>query len=54
MTFISHSIAQVWIDPGSTPFVNPNFMSSLDIKVERLPYELEISTPFSEFMFLID
>ena len=34
------------IDPDAThSFVNPTFMCGIDVKAERLPYDLEVRTP---------
>ena len=34
------------IDPGAThSFVNLTFMYGIDVKAERLPYDLEVRTP---------
>ena len=34
------------IDPGATHFfVNPTFMYGIDVKAERLPYDIEVRTP---------
>ena len=43
---VFHRLAKSLIDPGAThSFVNPTFMCGLDVKVERLPYDLEVRTP---------
>ncbi|XP_071913991.1 uncharacterized protein [Coffea arabica] len=43
---IFHRLAKVLIDPGAThSFVNPSFMSGIDVQPVRLPYGLEIWTP---------
>nr|XP_027109206.1 uncharacterized protein LOC113729075 [Coffea arabica] len=43
---IFHQLARVLVDPGAThSFVNPTFMSGIDIKPVRLPFDLEIRTP---------
>ncbi|XP_071933123.1 uncharacterized protein [Coffea arabica] len=43
---IFHRLAKVLIDPGAThSFVNPSFMSGIDVQPVRLPYDLEIRTP---------
>ncbi|XP_027122132.1 uncharacterized protein [Coffea arabica] len=40
--------ASVLIDPGAThSFVSPAFMAHIDIKAEKLPYDLEIKTPIT-------
>ncbi|XP_071940239.1 uncharacterized protein [Coffea arabica] len=40
--------ANVLIDPGAThSFVNPAFMAHIDVKAEKLPYDLEIKTPIT-------
>ncbi|XP_027169681.1 uncharacterized protein LOC113769431 [Coffea eugenioides] len=37
---------KVLIDPGTTHlFVNPTFMSGIDVKPDRLPFDLEVRTP---------
>ncbi|XP_071901009.1 uncharacterized protein [Coffea arabica] len=43
---IFHRLARVLIDPGAThSFVNPNFMSGIDVQLVRLPFDLEVRTP---------
>ncbi|XP_027158207.1 uncharacterized protein LOC113759830 [Coffea eugenioides] len=43
---IFHRLARVLIDSGAThSFVNPNFMSGIDLKSIKLPYDLEVKTP---------
>nr|XP_027127768.1 uncharacterized protein LOC113743892 [Coffea arabica] len=43
---IFHRLARVLIDPGAThSFVNPTFMSRIDVKSVRLPFDLEVRTP---------
>ena len=43
---IFHRLAKVLIDSGVTHFfVNPNFMSGIDLKPINLPYDLEVRTP---------
>ena len=43
---IFHRLVKVLIDPGAThSFVNPNFMSGIDVKPIKLPYDLEVRTP---------
>ncbi|XP_027166680.1 uncharacterized protein LOC113766715 [Coffea eugenioides] len=43
---IFNHLARVFIDPGAThSFINPNFMSGIDLKLIKLPYDLEIKTP---------
>ncbi|XP_071926121.1 uncharacterized protein [Coffea arabica] len=43
---IFHRLAKVLIDPGAThSFVNPSFMSGIDVQPVRLPFDLEIMTP---------
>ncbi|XP_027171655.1 uncharacterized protein LOC113771252 [Coffea eugenioides] len=43
---IFHRLARVLIDPGAThSFVNPTFMSGIDVKPVRLPFDLEVRTP---------
>ncbi|XP_071923175.1 uncharacterized protein [Coffea arabica] len=43
---IFHRLARVLIDPGAThSFVNPTFMSEIDVKPVRLPFDLEVRTP---------
>ena len=40
--------ASVLIDPGAThSFVNLAFMAHIDVKAEKLPYDLEIKTPIT-------
>ncbi|XP_071933807.1 uncharacterized protein [Coffea arabica] len=42
---IFHRLARVLIDPGAThSFVNPTFMSGIDVKPVRLPFDLEVRT----------
>ncbi|XP_027120450.2 uncharacterized protein [Coffea arabica] len=43
---IFHRLVKVLIDPGAThSFVNPTFMSGIDVKPVRLPFDLEVRTP---------
>nr|XP_027075952.1 uncharacterized protein LOC113699803 [Coffea arabica] len=43
---IFHRLAKMLIDPGAThSFVKPTFMSGIDVKPVRLPYDLEVGTP---------
>ncbi|XP_027171901.1 uncharacterized protein LOC113771524 [Coffea eugenioides] len=43
---IFHRLVRVLIDPGAThSFVNPTFMSEIDVKPVRLPFDLEVRTP---------
>ncbi|XP_071905696.1 uncharacterized protein [Coffea arabica] len=43
---IFHRLAKVLIDPGAThSFVNPSFMSGIDVQPVRLPFDLEVRTP---------
>nr|XP_027101529.1 uncharacterized protein LOC113722417 [Coffea arabica] len=43
---IFHCLAKILIDPGAThSFVSPAFMFGIDVKAERLPYDLEMKTP---------
>ena len=43
---VFHRLANILINPGAThSFVNPTFMCGTDVKVERLPYDLEVKTP---------
>ncbi|XP_071901054.1 uncharacterized protein [Coffea arabica] len=43
---IFHRLVRVLIDPGAThSFVNPNFMSGIDVQPVRLPFDLEVRTP---------
>ena len=43
---IFHRLAKILIDPGAThSFVNPKFMSGVDVKPIKLPYDLEVRTP---------
>ncbi|XP_071924788.1 uncharacterized protein [Coffea arabica] len=43
---VFHWLAKILIDPGAThSFVIPAFMLGIDLKVERLPYDLEVRTP---------
>ena len=46
---IFHLLAKILIDPGVThSFVNLNFMRAIDVKVKRLPYDLEVRTPMGD------
>ncbi|XP_071926122.1 uncharacterized protein [Coffea arabica] len=46
---IFHRLAKVLIDPGAThSFVNPSFMSGIDVKPVRLPFDLEVRTPMRD------
>ncbi|XP_071902629.1 uncharacterized protein [Coffea arabica] len=43
---IFHRLAKVLIDPGAThSFVNPCFMSGINVQPVRLPFDLEVRTP---------
>ncbi|XP_027182156.1 uncharacterized protein LOC113780563 [Coffea eugenioides] len=43
---IFYRLARVLIDPGAThSFVNPTFMSEIDEKPVKLPFDLEVRTP---------
>ncbi|XP_071905673.1 uncharacterized protein [Coffea arabica] len=43
---IFHRLARVLIYPGAThSFANPTFMSSIDVKCDHLPYDLEVRMP---------
>ncbi|XP_071917068.1 uncharacterized protein [Coffea arabica] len=43
---VFHRLARILIDPEAThSFVNPDFMSGIDITPISLPYDLEVSTP---------
>ncbi|XP_071909678.1 uncharacterized protein [Coffea arabica] len=43
---IFHRLARVLIDPDAThSFVNPTFMSGMDVNPVRLPFDLEVRTP---------
>ncbi|XP_027124343.1 uncharacterized protein LOC113769317 [Coffea eugenioides] len=43
---IFHRLAKVLIDPGAThSFVNPSFMSGIDVQPVKLPFDLEVRTP---------
>ena len=43
---VFHRLAKILIDPGAThSFVNPTFIYGIDVKAERLPYDLEVRTP---------
>ncbi|XP_071900961.1 uncharacterized protein [Coffea arabica] len=43
---VFHSLAKILIDPDAThSFVNPNFLSGIDLKPIKLPYDLEVKTP---------
>ena len=45
---VFHCLAKILIDPGAThSFVNPTFMCGIDVKAERLSYDLEVRTPTS-------
>lgn len=46
---IFHCMAQGLINPGPIhSFCNPDFMCNMDVNVERLPYELKVSTLTSD------
>nr|XP_027086653.1 uncharacterized protein LOC113708392 [Coffea arabica] len=46
---IFHRLARVLIIPGAThSFVNPTFMSGIDVKPVRLPFDLEVRTPMGK------
>lgn len=39
------NLLSILIDPGAMhSFVNPTFMCGIDVKIERLPYDLEVKT----------
>ena len=43
---VFYRLAKILIDPGAThSFVSPAFMLRINMKVERLPYDLEVRTP---------
>nr|XP_027090335.1 uncharacterized protein LOC113711369 [Coffea arabica] len=43
---VFHRLAKILIDPGAThSFVSPTFILEIDVKAERLPYDLEVRTP---------
>ncbi|XP_071917105.1 uncharacterized protein [Coffea arabica] len=43
---IFHRLARVLIDPGAThSFVNPIFMSEINVQPVKLPFDLEVRTP---------
>nr|XP_027088588.1 uncharacterized protein LOC113709944 [Coffea arabica] len=43
---VFHCLSKILIDPSAThSFVSPTFMLGIDVKVERLPYDLEVRTP---------
>ena len=43
---VFHRLTKILIDPGTThSFVSPTFMLGIDVKAERLPYDLEVRTP---------
>ncbi|XP_071933127.1 uncharacterized protein [Coffea arabica] len=43
---IFHRLTKVLIDPGAThSFVNPSFMSGIDVRPVKLPFDLEVRTP---------
>ncbi|XP_027124278.1 uncharacterized protein [Coffea arabica] len=43
---VFHHLAKILIDPGAThSFVSAAFMFGIDVKAERLPYDLEVKTP---------
>nr|XP_027077125.1 uncharacterized protein LOC113700897 [Coffea arabica] len=43
---VFHRLAKILIDPGAThSFVNPAFILGINLKVEKLPYNLEVRTP---------
>ncbi|XP_071902642.1 uncharacterized protein [Coffea arabica] len=43
---IFHRLARVLIDPGAThSFVNPIFMSGINVQPVKLPFDLEVRTP---------
>ena len=42
---IFHHLTKILIDLDATHFfVNPTFMCEIDVKVEKLPYDLEVRT----------
>ena len=44
--FVTSKPAKVLIDPGSThSFIRPRFMKGTNLKLETLPYTVEVSTP---------
>ncbi|XP_071917003.1 uncharacterized protein [Coffea arabica] len=46
---IFHCLAKVLIDSGTThSFVNSNFISGIDVKPIKLPYDLKVRTPIGE------
>ncbi|XP_071914134.1 uncharacterized protein [Coffea arabica] len=52
---VFHRLARILIDPGAThSFVNPAFMLGIDLKVEKLPYDLEVRTPTGKATLKLD
>ncbi|XP_071901600.1 uncharacterized protein [Coffea arabica] len=50
---IFHRLAKILIDPGAIhSFVSPTFMLGIDVKVERLPYDLEVKRPMGNHTLL--
>ena len=46
---VFHHLVKILIGPSAThSFVNPHFMCEIDLKVEKLPYDLEVKTPTSD------
>ena len=40
---VFHRLAKMLIDSGTAhSFINPTFMCEIDVKIERLPYDLEV------------
>ena len=46
---VFYRLAKILIESGAThSFVNLNFNCAIDVKAERLPYDLEVKTPASD------
>ena len=46
---VFHRLAKVLIDPGTThSFVNPKFMSGVDVRPIKLLYDLEVKTSIGD------
>ncbi|XP_071918744.1 uncharacterized protein [Coffea arabica] len=46
---VFHRLAKILIDPGASHyFINPNFMSEVDLNPIKLPYDLEVKTPIGD------
>ena len=52
MILVFHYLPKVISDPDTTHFfANPRFISGIDVRPIKLPYDLEVKTPIRESKF---